>query len=177
MNKSGKFLVCYFVKKELTNVIQKKEKLHKEVLNKIENPSFDLDSSKVLSKRDIPTAKKLFVLFKDKNKIDVSQVFLEERVLLEMRVEEFLEKLVDETVVQIDQIKTELVNTIREVIENYADCNVLASALQFQQDKNVLFFVTADKEDFNPNQYDYLKDYGALVKYKFPELYNFHFIN
>lgn len=173
-NKSGRFVVCGAVVKEIFSIMGKRALFHKEVLKKIENSSYSLDNSIFLAKRDIPQARQLYEQYKEMDKEKIAQQFAEERKLLEIRIEQFLKKKVDEKVILIEQVNIELVNVLREVIENYADCQILASALQHQQYKEIFFFVTADKH-FAPNSYDYLKDYKELSKYQFPELKNLLF--
>jgi hypothetical protein len=87
-----------------------------------------------------------------------------------------LKNKADIKIMPVEQIKIELVNVIREVINNYADCQIIASALQYQNEQEHIFlFVTADRKDLDQNSYDYLKDYGVLKGYKFPELHNLMF--
>ncbi len=170
-SKSGKFFVCYVVMKELFSIMGKRALIQKEVLKKIEDGNYSLDSSQFLEKRDIPQAKQLYEQYKEKDREEISKKFAEDRKFLEIRIEQFLKKSVDNKVIPIENINQNITNVLREVIENYTDCKILASALQYQQDKEVFFFVTADKH-FDPNSYDYLKNYDDLKKYIFPELKN-----
>ncbi|MEI6731921.1 MAG: PIN domain-containing protein [archaeon] len=178
ISKPGKFIVCYAVIRELSNVITKRSIIHKEVLRKIENNTYSFADSKNLSKRDIPFAEKLYLSFSKMDKEKLKETLASERDIFEIEIERFLKNKVDLRVVPIDQIKFELTNLIREVIENYADCQILASALQYQteQKSEIFLFVTTDKKDLNPNSYDYLKDYGSLKNYIFPELHNLLFV-
>ena len=178
LNKQGKFLVCYAVIRELSNIIKKLSIIHKEVLNKIDNESYSFLDSRNLSKKDIPFAEKLYLVYKEADKDKLKEIFASERDIFEIEIDKFLKNKTDIRVIPIEQIKIELVNVIRETIENYADCQILSSALQYQNEqKDIFLFVTADRKDINPNSYDYLKDYGILKKYKFPELLNLLFTN
>ncbi len=177
VNKQEKFIVCYAVMRELSNIMTKLSVIHKEVLKKIDNESYSLADSKNLSKKDVPFVEKLYLVHKGVNERRLKEIFSSERDIFEIEIERFLKNKADIKVISTDEIKVELVNVIREIIENYADCQILASALQYQKDKELFLFVTADKKDLNPNNYDYLKDYGILKDYKFPELHNLLFIN
>jgi hypothetical protein len=104
----------------------------------------------------------------------LSNAFLEDEIYLEMNIEHFLKTKVDEKVIPIDQIDINLVKKLNDYIDNYADCNMLASALQFQKDKEIFLFVSVDNKDFGSNRYDFLKEQFQInyskEAYKFPEL-------
>ena len=179
-NKDGKFILCYTAIRELLNVALKRARIHKEILIKIEDINYDLEKSS-LTKRDMPFAKKLYEQYKDKDKEELLKQFTEDRKVFDIKIEQFIKAKIDEKVIPVEQINTELVGIIRDIIENYADCQILSSALQYQKDKEPFLFVTADNKDFSPNQYDYLKEYFGInyskENYKFPELKNLHFEN
>lgn len=171
--KEGKFIVCYAVVRELSNVMSKLSVIHKEVLRKVGDESYSLASSARLSKRDIPFAEKLYASYKNYDLQKLREIFALERDTFEIELERFLKNKVDLKVIPLEQIKVELVNLIKDIIENYADCQIVASALQHQaEQKEVFLFVTADKKDLHPGNYDFIKDYGLLKKYTFPELCN-----
>lgn len=175
-NKQGKFILCYATIRELLNVASKRAIIHKEILRKMENSDYDLEKSISLTKRDVPFAKKLYELHKSNNKEELSKQFTEDRKIFDIKIEQFIKTKVDEKVIPMEQIKNELISAIHEIINNHADCQILASAIQYQKDKEIFLFVTADNQDFRPNQYSYLKDYFDINysknNYKFPELLN-----
>lgn len=177
INKKGRFLVCYAVLRELSNIMTKLSVLHKEVLKKIENENYSLKESKYLSKKDVLFAEKLFLTNKELDKNKLKEIFASERDIFGIEIDRFLKSKVDARVIPLDQIKIELVNAFRDIVENYADCQILASALQHQKDNETFLIVTADKKDLNPNNYEYVKSYGILKDYKFPELHNLCFKN
>ena len=177
-NKQGKFIVCYAVIRELAKIITKLSVIHKEVLRKIEDESYPLDESKYLSKKDILFAEKLYLVHKELNKDKLKEIFASERDIFEIEIDKFLKNKIDIRVIPLEQIKIELVNAIRDILDNYADCQILSSALQYQNEqKDIFLFVTADGKDLNPNNYDFLKSYDILKKFKFPELYNLMFVD
>lgn len=175
INKKGKFIVCYAVIRELYNVMSKFAALHKEVLKKVEDNSYNLEDSKNISKRDLPFAQKTYLSYKDCDIKELKEVFASERDIFEIGIEQFLKNDVDIKVVPLEQIEHELVKIIRDTISNYADCQILASALQYQKDKETFLFVTADGEHLDPNGYEYLKDEPKLRNYQFPQLKNLYF--
>ncbi len=176
--KIGRFILCHFVEQELKKRIEKRKIINKEVIEKTKNKDYDIGIStlgKELKEKDVAYAKKLYEAHKDKDPRVISNILAKEELLFEEIIDRFLKNKVDEKVIPIEQIKIELVNTLREIINNYADCQILASALQYQKDKDIFLFVTADRADLNPNHYEYIKDYRILKEYKFPELHNLYF--
>jgi predicted nucleic acid-binding protein len=180
-NKSGKFIICYAVYNELFNVIQKLSIIHKEVLAKVENPGYSINKSNKLSERDISSAEKLYLIHKNTDVKKLSKIFASEREIFEIKIEQFLKYQLDEKVISIENIRIELVNKIREIIKNYSDCKILASAFQCQQDREIFKFVTADGEDLDPNGYEFLKGHiqtSKLIKEPiFPEFVNLMFVD
>ena len=145
---------------------------------KIENPNYLFEESKFLSKKEIPYAKKLYEVYKDKNLEEVEKIFSEERNEIEIKIEQFLKTKLDEIVIPLNEIDIQLIKIINNTISNHADCKVIASALQFKQERSEDFYlVTADAQDLSPNTYDFLKDDPKLKKYEFPTLKNLVFEN
>ena len=179
VNRKNKFIICHTVIRELSNILTKLTILHREVLKKIENEAYSMNKSKNLSNKDLPTAEKLYFAHKEINEKKLREIFSLERDIFEIEIERFLKNKVDIKIIPIEEIKIELVNALRDFIENYADCQILASALQYQKDRKIFLLVTADGKDFAPNNYDFLKNQFELnypnEKYKFPELLNLMF--
>jgi len=183
-DKQGKFIICYATLNELFDVIKKRAIIYKEVLAKVENPNHSFEKNKSLSKRDISYAEKLYLTNKQIELKKLNEILASEREIFEIKIEQFLKYQLDEKVIPIETINIELVNKIREIILNYADCKILASAFQLQNERDIFKFVTADKTDLDPNSYEYLKEHLELSKLsslskkpKFPELVNLMFEN
>lgn len=178
-NKKGKFIVCQAVIRELYNVMSKFAVLHKEVLKKVEDNSYSFEESKNIPKRELPFAQKTYFSYKDYSIKELKEIFALERDIFEIGIEQFLKNKVDSQVMPMEQINLELVNKIRDVISNYADCQILASALQYQKDKEIFLFVTVDREHLDSKGYDFLKEHFEInypkEKCKFPELKNLIF--
>ncbi len=174
-NKNGKFIICYVVLNELSNYLKKIKRTHKEVLKKLKNRDYEFSNLDLQSKL---IAKKLYTKFKDEKFEKAESYLKEQREISELKIEYFLLKLLDEKVIPPEEINKKLVNKINEIISNYADCKILASALQLQAEKETFLFVTADMNDLSPNSYEYLKEYleiNSKEKYKFPKLLNLAF--
>lgn len=178
-NKKGRFLVCGAVLEELFSIIIKRARIHKAVIKKIEDENFSFENS--ILKRDIPFAKQLYEKLKSQDHKKISAELARERDLSEIVIQRFLNTMIDERIIPIEQIDNELVNKIFVIIPNHADSKILASAIQFQKEKEILLFVTADGKDLDPNGYEFLKEQFEInyskEKYKFPELLNLMFTN
>ncbi len=179
-SKRGKFIVCGAVLEEIQEIIKKRARIHKAVVDKVNNPQISLENNTLVSKRDAPFAKQLYEKFKNSKIEEMANNFRFERRLSEIAIQKFLENNVDEKAIPIEQIENELVSKIHDIISNHADCKILASALQLQKDRELFLFVTADGKDLDPNGYDYLKEHFEInypkEKHRFPELLNLMFV-
>lgn len=176
-NKNGHFIVCGAVIEKLSNHMIKRANIHKAVIKKIEDENFSFDS--MIPLKDVPFAIKLYGSLKDKGSKKASIELSKERDISDIMIQRFLKILVDEKVIPVGSIDNSLVNKIHDIIQNHADCKILASAIQLQKDREIFFFVTADAKDLDPNGYHYLKEHFEInypkEKYKFPELRNLLF--
>jgi len=179
INKHNKFIICGAVLEELQEVIKKRIRIHKAVIEKIKDSKYLLENSHLISKRDVPIAKQLYEQFKNSGIRLISERFADERDISEIVIQKFLENQVDEKVMPLEQVQTELVNKIHDILSNHADCKIVASALQLQKNREIFLFVTADSKDLAPNGYDYLKEHFKInylkEGHKFPELLNLMF--
>lgn len=177
LQNNGKIILCFAVVNELYDIMKKRSKINKIVLQMIGKNDITLSES--LPKKEIPFAKKLYLQFKKDNLKKLGKLFLKEESIFETKIELFLKSNVDEKVIPIEQIDNELINKIHEIIPNHADCKILASAIQYQNTRTIFLFVTADGKDLDPNGYKYLKESFEInyldEKYKFPELLNLMF--
>lgn len=177
-NKKTPFILCYAVLFELQNIIRDRSRLHKAVIEKIKDTSYLFENNPLVSFRNIGDAKKLYEKFKNYKLNEVEKIFEDQRISSEIKISKLLQFNIDEKVISLIQINNDLVNKIHDYINNHADCKILASALQFQKDKDLFLFVTADK-DFAPNDYECLKEQFEInyskEGWKFPELLNLIF--
>ena len=178
-SKKGKFIACFAVLEELEEIIKKRARLHKAVIEKIQRAEYFFENNSFISSRDVPFAKKLYEKYRNKKAEEASIELKMERTLSEIAIQKFLETNVDEKVIPIEQIDNELVKKIHDIIPNHADCKILASSLQLQKDRELFLFVTADSKDLDPNGYDFFKEHFEInypkEKHKFPELLNLMF--
>ena len=140
-NKKGKFIISFYVRKELDGILEKRAIINKVVSDSIKKGSFY--NSRQLSERDLPYAKKQYENLKYKK--NAQDILFEELDHFRTRVYLFRNKLLDKTELLESEINISLVNVIREFIEDYSDCKVLASAIQIQQSQEQFLFVTADR--------------------------------
>jgi len=178
-NKSGQFLLGYYIEEEIKRRVKKRRIIFQEALNKIIDRSYDFAGSKYfsdLSKRDQDMVKKLYELNKNQDSFKAKKIFSEDQDVFEMRINRFLKFFVDIRLVKIDEIKQELLSIVKENGYSHADCLVLTSALQAQEGREVFYFVAADQH-FDPNGYEFLKGDSRLKEIKFPVLKNFLFEN
>lgn len=180
-NKRERFILCGAVLEELLEITLNRARIHKAVIEKIQNKDYSFENSFLVSKRDIPTAKKLYEQLKNKGIEDSAEHLSIERSLSETAIQKFLETGVDEKAIPLEQIENELIKRLHDIIPNHADCKILASALQLQKSRAIFLFVTSDKEDLSPNQYQFLKEHFeinyAKDKYVFPQLHNLMFMS
>ncbi|OGJ21260.1 hypothetical protein A3K73_05390 [Candidatus Pacearchaeota archaeon RBG_13_36_9] len=178
-NKSGKFLLGYYIEEEIKTRIKKRRIIYQEALNKIINPSYGLTNSKYfndLSKRDQDTVKRLYEANKNKDSREIKKIFSEDQDVFEMRINRFFKFLVDIRLVRVEDIRQELLSIVKENGYSHADCLVLTSALQAQEGREIFCFAAADRH-FDPNGYEFLKEDQRTKDIKFPVLKNFLFEN
>lgn len=182
-NKRGEFIVCLFTIEEIKKLFIKKTLVAKEVISKLNNPLHEIGSifhpKATLKKHDIEKAKQIYLKFKENNIKNSARALNLERSKLISSINIILERYIDKKVIPIEQIDNNIASILNDIIENINDCNIFASAIQHQKEKDLFLFVTIDKRDFNPNNYDYLKEYldtnKKLTDYKLPKLKNLLF--
>ena len=176
-NKSGKFLLGYYIEEEIKRRVKKRRVIFQEALNKIMDNAYQFDKSKFfndLNEKDKISSKKLYEKYKNVDFTKVKNIFAEDQTIFEMKIDIFLKFLVDERIIKIEEIKKELLSIIKENGYSHADCLVLTSALQAQEGREIFKFVAADKH-FDLNGYNFLKEDLKLKERVFPELKNFIF--
>ena len=170
MAKNSKYIVCHAVIRELNNFIEARKIIIYEVINKIKDVAYEIGTSetsiKNLSKNEINKTKQLYEKFKDRKVEQVSEMLISELTTLEIRIDQFLKFKVDEKVILIKDIRGDLISILHDLIDNYSDCRILASAIQEQENRVIFLFVTKDKEHFNPNAYEFVKKDPRFEEYK-----------
>ena len=174
VNKNKNFIYSSYVKKEIELSIKIKEKIYREALLKLKNPSYNPEIMRVekgLRKDEIDYANRIYENLKTYSPENASVILQEDLSNLSLKVNLFLKSKIFLISTELD---TFLVNTLREFIIDYADCKVLASAIQIQQNREQFWFVTADKH-MAKGEYNFVEGDIRLEKYKKPILKNLLF--
>lgn len=174
----GKILISFIIKEELRRAILKREEIYKYVLKKMKDASYEIDYKKTifLNKEDTIFVQNLYLKLKEKNIIKLKKDFDSEINFLNISLSLFLKNKVNEIAIGKSDLDNFILSIVHEFIQDLADCRVLVSSIQMQQNKDIFLFVTADKH-FDPNGYEFLKDEPRLKDYKFPKLKNFLYEN
>ena len=116
LNSKGEIIVCEMVIKELNKIRERKSLIRKVVLELLKNENYDL--SLVLSKKDIPFAKKLYARFRNYEIKKVSEIFIEEESVFAIEIDKFIETKVNKRVIPLSNIDNELVIILHDLITN-----------------------------------------------------------
>ena len=169
----AKILISFFVQEGLKRVILKRKEMYNLVLKKIKDPTYEIifEKAVLLNKKDILFANSLYLNLKKEEFFGLKSKFDNEINFLNFSVSYLLEKLNNKFLIKEENLDNSLISLIRNFIEDYEDCQVLASAIQMQQDREQFLFVTADQH-FIPGSYDALKEDIRLKEYEKPILKN-----
>lgn len=146
----GNLITCqYITKADLPRFLKRRSFLVKELYKKLNNPSYEI-CSKELWKQDLQWAKKLIWL-KDvlgENTINIALFTIE--MNFSRRVELMLSTMISKIVIPVEEIDKELAMHLRTYIKNFSDSMVIASAMQYNVQEEIVA-VTTDKEWENAN--------------------------
>jgi hypothetical protein len=171
-NPSGDFYLCARVLKEINKISKKLAFIQIEVLKKLRDKNYKFSArNELLNEKDIVKIKKLYLMKSSQKYEIVLNEFEESKRLLLLRINFLIERKIKQIVIPESEIDKTLVSNIRKFINNYTDCEILASALIFQKGRDLFLFVTADK-DFDPNGYAYISSDPNFSEWKFPKLKN-----
>lgn len=174
IDSNKEFLLCAYALKEIQGFINKRDVQFNEVLKKIKDNSYKIgvdNETRILNKEDIIYTEELFENLKMLDVDLLSKRFENEISVMHLNLRVFLKNRIKEFVIMENEIDQALVNLLHEFLKKYADCKILASALQSQQDRDIFLFVTSDKH-FNENEYAFIEEEPRLKEYKFPKLKN-----
>jgi len=174
INSNKDFLLCAYALKEIQGFINKRDAQFNEVLKKIKSGSYQIGSDKearILNREDIVYTEELFEEIKMLDAEVLSKRFENEISVMHLNLRIFLKNRIKHFVVKEEEINQTLINILHEFLTKYADCRILASALQAQQNRDFFLFVTSDKH-FNENEYAFIESEPRLRDYKFPKLKN-----
>ena len=150
--------------------------MYGKVLEKIKNPSFQIDhkSSRFLNRDDGLFAEGLYNQLKEEKPEELKKEMDLELDFLRIALNAFLKNKINDIAIKKSELNKDIVSIIREFIEDFADCQVLTSALQMQQKKEQFLFVTADKH-FDSGSYNFVEGELRLKEHKKPKLKNLLF--
>lgn len=175
-NKGQKrFVVCfYIIENDLPKYIERQRIVTRELQRKINNPNHAIGSlgeGLKLYPRDKNLAEKLYHLMKTAQKPQKFITKLNEiRTKVENRINFFIQTIINEKVIPINEIDFELRSSLFTYIQNISDSNILASGIQ-QHNKKELFLLTEDKKDWNKDNLEWTMSPQLLKKYpKVPEV-------
>lgn len=173
-----RIFISFIVKDELDRAVLQRKEIYECILKKIKDPSYEFDYKKniYLNKQDALFLQELYLKLKDKDINILKHDFEKEIDFLKASLDLFLKNKVNEIAITKSDLDDFVLSVLHDFLTDFADCRVLTSAIQIQQNKDIFFFVTADKH-FDPNEYKFIKDEPKLKDYKFPELKNFLFEN
>jgi hypothetical protein len=175
-NKKENFVVCYFVlERDIPSLVKRMRIIINEVKNKLKDKNYEIQT-KELYNQDLDRIKKFLSLketqkYSDEKFIDFLDNF---QSIFEFRIDFFIQKLIDQKVVPIKEIKFELKSSLFTYTKNHSDANILASGIQYHQE-NEIVLVTSDKQDWTkenlewaiPEHSDLRKEYPKIPKIQY----------
>ena len=149
------FSTCfYIVKHDLPKFLARRALIIEEIRRKIKDSDYGIGSSEIAKKylypRDIAWANKIFLikdLLKGKEK-ELSSFLLEIETVFKRRIAFFINKILNKVVIPIKDIERDLMWHFHSFINNYSDCNVIASAVQCNTNLFRILVITTDKKDW-----------------------------
>jgi hypothetical protein len=174
----GKIFISFVVKEELNRIILKRKEIYNFILEKVKNSEFEIDYNKIsyLTKQDGVFAKDLYLKLQGISADKLKKDFDEELNFLKISLDSFLKTKINEIAIKKEELDKSIINILYEVIQDFADCRVLTSAIQMQQKKIQFSFITCDKH-FHPAGYRIIEGDSRLKEYTKPKLKNFLFDN
>jgi len=177
MNKKQeeKIIICHYILEEnLPKWIQRQKVILEEVVKKIKDPVYELESSeisgKILFPNDITRVKKLLAAYSLSNKKEeFCKLLVKNQIDMFQRINFFLRKIVDKKVVPINSIKFELKSAIFSIIKNNSDAMTLASGIQYNQEEKIIL-LTADKKDWTKENLEWALPEHSPLRKEYPDL-------
>ena len=146
-NSSNLIISVYQEKKEMPFLFFRKEKILTEAIKSSAIPTYPPNTSKLTIKDQIILKKIIAKLRLQEMFQQDLFIFKKELILLKQEITYFINNKISRKVIPLDMIKLEIVAKIKEKIQNEADSNVLASAIQEHQE-NKLIIITNDINDW-----------------------------
>jgi len=176
-NKKGEFVISYYsLEKEILS-IKKRLKL---IINEIKKQTPDLKKlleNKEIYKQDLFRAEKLLAIKEIllKRGLDSNKELDKIQEVFEIRIDFFIQKLIDKKAVPIKEINFELKSSLFTYIQNHSDANVLASGIQYHQE-NEIVLITSDKHDWTKENLGWALPEHSQLRKKYPHLPEIEYI-
>jgi hypothetical protein len=173
-----KFLVCYQIKNsDLPKWVKRQNVLVEEIIKKISDNSYSLGSSSdssILTDRDKKKMLKLWAtVMNSKDRKKTIALLGIVKLELKRRLDFFFSNFIDEFVVPIDEIDSNLKSSFLNYLnigqgkKNDSDAKTLTSAIQ-EHNKNELKILTADKKDWTKDLFEWAVPIGSELSKKYP---------
>ncbi len=174
ISKEERFLFCFYTLGEIKTFIRKREIQLNEILRKKQDQSYQFGTNKeteFLKKSDFIFIEKLYDELKGFECSILNEKFEYQIRTIRLQFDLFLKNKISDISIKPLEVKKEILSVIYDFLGDYADCRILASAIQMQQNREQFLFVTADRH-FSEGTYDYIKKDIRLKEYEKPVLLN-----
>ena len=184
-----KFLLCYYIKNEnIPRWLSRQRILFKEIIEQIDNldnPNYIPYTSKnsgALYDRDKNKIAKLVTFFRNTyDKKDFRKKLDNTYLEVEQRINSFIKDYIDEFVIQIETIDSELKSSLMNYlnignpVKNESDAKTMSSAVQEHNNKE-LCIITADKTDWTKENLEWAVPISSNLSKKYPSLPEIRYI-
>lgn len=174
-NKGEKlFIACYYILDEnLPKWVKRMGIMFKEIKRKINDPGHKLWSSQeseLLFNKDKINGERILKKYElSSNKKDFLEIMEKGWVYTEARIKIFLRDLIDEKVILINEIDSELKSALFTYLDNISDAKTLASGIQ-EHNKRELILITTDKEHWTKDNLEWALPEHSTLKKKYPKI-------
>lgn len=174
-NKGEKlFIVCYYILDEnLPKWVKRMKIMFKEIKRKINDSGHKLWSSQeseLLFNKDKINGERILKKYElSNNKKDFLEIMEKGWVYTEARIKIFLRDLIDEKVILIKEIDSELKSALFTYLDNISDAKTLASGIQ-EHNKRELILITSDKEHWTKNNLEWALPEHSTLRKKYPKI-------
>lgn len=168
------FIVCHYILDEnLPKWVKRMKIMFKELKRKINAPEYELWSSQeseLLFNKDRINGEKILRKYElSNNKKDFLEIMEKGWIYTETMIKRFLKDLIDEKVIPISDIDSELKSALFTFLDNISDAKTLASGIQ-EHNKKELIFITTDKEHWTKNNLEWAIPEHSTLKKKYPKI-------
>ena len=176
-NKKEEFIVCYFVlEKDIPSLVKRMRIIINETKNKLKDKDYQINKKEIYP-RDVEKINK-FLSLKKVNKITNLEFiyFLENfQRIFKFRIDFFIQKLINQKVIPVREINFELKSSLFTYTQNHSDANILASGIQYHQEKEITL-VTSDRNDWTKDNLEWAVPEHSELRKKYPKIPKIEYI-